>query len=1049
MSLIDLDFSLKMDDIPISMELEGIPITEHTLKINRICQMYQTHLATGLTETPKVELEKMHKGLEDAVDHEAAFVDDLRQIFGYNEVRAKDNIWIRIQEMFSRTFDTFTCLLVFGAFMCFIGYWVQNNEQVASLDTMYLGIVLITVVFCSSIFTMYQVDKSRRIIRDFRNNIQPKALVMRDGKFAVVLARELLPGDIVSVKKGDRVPADIRVYKTVSLKVDQSIITGNPEPVTKNTKICEPDHWNIITAPNIILQRSYVVEGMCMGIVIRTGKNTLAELEQVEEKKIEKGTPIQREIQHFKADITILAFSLGILCAIIALSYGYTFIEACIFMLGLIVANVPEAMLATLSVSMAMVAKRMSRKGCYVINLQAVETVGAVSVIVAHKTSFLTMKNLQPFRVHTPGVESIFRLDLRDENLYERLESYKEIKGMREFGLALALSSSAWFVPTEDDVPMMERTVVGDSTESGILRLCALLQGDDTLELKERNKKVAELLNSLPGNREAQMSVAINQQGQQRYVDISIHQRSVDKSYFIIIKGVPRSIFTFCSHYYDSEHKRYEFSEEYREILEDEIDALSYEGEKVVALCQRNLDPKKFPEGYKFNMTEPNFPLTGYRYIGFLSLLETEKPGIQEDIEACKRAGIRLVMATIDDPYLAESMAKKVGLIQESSMGENSMIDGIDDEDYEHPRELHRIVMGQEVENMTFEQLTRVVETYKQLAFARISPDQRVKMVAALQSCGYVVAVVGGNVYDKDALLKADVGISLENEGNDLAKDNADLILVDNSLSSLLNCIEEGRLMFDNLKKFVVFTLSLNIPEVMPFIAFVTLGIPLPLGSITILFIDVVSDFVPGVSLAYEKSEQNIMSRKPRVVWEQLVNARLIYMSYGLVGFVQGIAGFFMYSIIMAEHGFLFSSLFGIRSDWENPYINDLKDSYKQEWSYPQRKSLEYLCHTGYFLAMVQVQWADLIISKTRYVSLFQQGMRNNHLNFALFFETIVAICLIYTPGTPEALRLYALSPTYWIPVIPYAFLIWIFDEWRRYLIRKYPDGFLVTLTDY
>lgn len=172
-------------------------------------------------------------------------------------------------------------------------------------------------------------------------------------------------------------------------------------------------------------------------------------------------------------------------------------------------------------------------------------------------------------------------------------------------------------------------------------------------------------------------------------------------------------------------------------------------------------------------------------------------------------------------------------------------------------------------------------------------------------------------------------------------------------------------------------------------------------------------------------------------------------MSYGLVGVIQAVAGFFMYVVIMAEHGFLPHTLIGLRNDWENQGINDLKDSYRQEWSYPQRKQLEYLCHSGFFLAMVQVQWADLIIAKTRKRSIFEQGMGNYYLDFALIFETLLLICLIYIPGTPTGLRLYALSPYYWIPALPYALIIWVFDEWRRYFIRKYPKGFMVSLTYY
>ena len=182
---------------------------------------------------------------------------------------------------------------------------------------------------------------------------------------------------------------------------------------------------------------------------------------------------------------------------------------------------------------------------------------------------------------------------------------------------------------------------------------------------------------------------------------------------------------------------------------------------------------------------------------------------------------------------------------------------------------------------------------------------------------------------------------------------------------------------------------------------------------------------------------------------DRLVNARLIYLAYGLIGVCQASAGFFLYFVIMAEHGWKWNRLPGIRKEWDNRQLNDLEDSYGQEWSYEQRKKLEYTCHSAFFMAIVQVQWTDLINSKTRKVSIFEQGMTNHFLNFGLCFETSLAILLIYTPGTDIALRLYALSPYYWIPALPFTLFIWVFDECRRVFVRRDIDGFVASLTYY
>ncbi|XP_041621849.1 sodium/potassium-transporting ATPase subunit alpha-1-like [Vulpes lagopus] len=225
--------------------------------------------------------------------------------------------------------------------------------------------------------------------------------------------------------------------------------------------------------------------------------------------------------------------------------------------------------------------------------------------------------------------------------------------------------------------------------------------------------------------------------------------------------------------------------------------------------------------------------------------------------------------------------------------------------------------------------------------------------------------------------------------------------------------VEEGRLIFDNLKKSIAYTLTSNIPEITPFLIFIIANIPLPLGTVTILCIDLGTDMVPAISLAYEQAESDIMKRQPRnPKTDKLVNERLISMAYGQIGMIQALGGFFTYFVILAENGFLPTHLLGIRVDWDDRWINDVEDSYGQQWTYEQRKIVEFTCHTAFFVSIVVVQWADLVICKTRRNSVFQQGMKNKILIFGLFEETALAAFLSYCPGMGVALRMYPLKPT-------------------------------------
>merc|ERR550519_226124 len=294
------------------------------------------------------------------------------------------------------------------------------------------------------------------------------------------------------------------------------------------------------------------------------------------------------------------------------------------------------------------------------------------------------------------------------------------------------------------------------------------------------------------------------------------------------------------------------------------------------------------------------------------------------------------------------------------------------------------------------------------IVFARTSPQQKLIIVEGCQRMGAIVAVTGDGVNDSPALKKADIGVAMGIAGSDVSKQAADMILLDDNFASIVTGVEEGRLIFDNLKKSIAYTLTSNIPEISPFLLFILADIPLPLGTVTILCIDLGTDMLPAISMAYEFAESDIMKRQPRNPFtDKLVNERLISMAYGQIGMIQAAAGFFVYFVILAENGFWPKYLLGLRRAWDSKSVNDLKDSYGQEWTFKERKILEYTCHTAFFVAIVVVQWADLIICKTRKLSVFQQGMNNWILNFGLVFETCLAAFLSYTPGMDKGLKMY------------------------------------------
>lgn len=409
-------------------------------------------------------------------------------------------------------------------------------------------------------------------------------------------------------------------------------------------------------------------------------------------------------------------------------------------------------------------------------------------------------------------------------------------------------------------------------------------------------------------------------------------------------------------------------------------------------------------------------------------------------------------MVTGDHPITAKAIAKSVGIISEGSetVEDIAVRTGVPIESV-NPRDARAaVVHGGELRDMSQEQLDDVLYYHKEIVFARTSPQQKLIIVEGCQRQGQIVAVTGDGVNDSPALKKADIGVAMGIAGSDVSKQAADMILLDDNFASIVTGVEEGRLIFDNLKKSIAYTLTSNIPEISPFLLFILLDIPLALGTVTILCIDLGTDLWPAISLAYEEAESDIMKRRPRdPLHDKLVNERLISLAYGQIGMIQASAGFFTYAVIMAENGFRPSRLLGLRSGWDSRAVNDLEDSYGQQWTYANRKVLEYTCHTAFFVSIVVVQWADLMICKTRRNSLVQQGMSNWTLNAGLVFETCLAAFMAYCPGLDNGLRMYGLRFSWWFPALPFSILIFVYDEARRYLIRRDPNGWVYKETYY
>ena len=735
-------------------------------------------------------------------------------------------------------------LLWLGAVLCFIAYSIQATtmEQPPD-DNLYLGIVLTAVVVITGIFSYYQESKSSKIMESFKNMVPQYALCLRNGEKVTIQATELTLGDIVEVKFGDRIPADLRVLEARSFKVDNSSLTGESEPQARTPEFT---HENPLETKNLAFFSTNAVEGTATGIVVNIGDWTVMGRIAGLASGLETGdTPIAKEIAHFIHIITGVAVFLGVTFFIIAFILGYHWLDAVIFLIGIIVANVPEGLLATVTVCLTLTAKRMASKNCLVKNLEAVETLGSTSTICSDKTGTLTQNRMTV--AHMWFDNAIHEADTSEDQ--SGVSMNKNAVGWKILSRVAALCNRAEFKPGQDSIPILKREVNGDASEAALLKCCELTMGN-VMNYRTKNKKVCEI----PFNSTNKYQVSIHETEDKN-----------DKRYLLVMKGAPERILDRCSTIViDGEEK--DLTDEWKDAFNDAYMELGGLGERVLGFCDYMLDEEKYPQGYPFDADEANFPLEGLRFTGLMSMIDPPRAAVPDAVAKCRSAGIKVIMVTGDHPITAKAIAKSVGIISEGNETVEDIANRLNISVNDvNPREAHAaVVHGGELKDLGDEALDDILMYHNEIVFARTSPQQKLIIVEGCQRMGAIVAVTGDGVNDSPALKKADIGVAMGIAGSDVSKQAADMILLDDNFASIVTGVEEGRLIFDNLKKSIAYTLTSNIPEISPFLLFILADIPLPLGTVTILCIDLGTDMVPAISMAYEEAESDIMKRMPR-----------------------------------------------------------------------------------------------------------------------------------------------------------------------------------------
>lgn len=710
-----------------------------------------------------------------------------------------------------------------------------------------LAVAVWLVVVINGLFSFWQEYKAEKATAALRRLLPLYARVLRAGRECKLPAEVLVPGDVILLTEGDAISADARLVQEAELRVDQSMLSGEAHPVHKSV---EPAHGLQLTTaelPNLVFAGAHVVAGSGKAVVYATGMATefgrIAEMTQAMGGDL---SPLQKEIQVLTKVLTIFAVLVGAAFFVIAwLITRMSLAESFIFALGMIVAFVPEGLLPTVTLALAIGVQRMVTRHALVKRLSSVETLGCTSVICTDKTGTLTQNEMTVRELWTPtqrvavtgaGYAPLGALQIAGREVAPGNDTQALLA-------AAALCNNARLLPPDADHPRW--SILGDPTEAA-LRVAAQKAGLDVAEMETAQPRARELAFD---SRRKRMST-LHECGAERYA---------------YVKGAPVELLALCTQVRQHGATVALAHSHIAEILAVN-DAMAQSGLRVLAVAARRLPPD-LPD---FEAESVESDLT---FLGLAGMMDPPREEVTRAVERCRQAGIRIIMITGDYGLTAESIARRIGIIGAAPDGAHT-----------------HIVTGAELDEMDEQTLQATLAG--EVIFARVAPEHKLRIVSALQTLGHVVAVTGDGVNDAPALKQADIGVAMGLSGSDVAKEAADMVLTDDNFASIVAAIEEGRGVYANIKKFTSYILTSNAPEAVPFICFALSGgrVPLALNVMQILAIDLGTDIVPALALGAEPPEHELMTQPPRKLRDHVISRRLLLRAYAWQGPVQGLA---------------------------------------------------------------------------------------------------------------------------------------------------------------
>jgi Ca2+-transporting ATPase len=849
-----------------------------------------------------------------------------------------------------------------------------------------LGIAVWSVNIINGLFSFWQEFQAEKATEALKRILPSFSRVMRDGEVQRVLSEDIVPGDLIFLEEGESISADARLINSAELRVNQSTLTGESRPVSRSADPVSGEGLTESETPNLIFAGTFVAAGSGKAIVYATGMNTaFGRIARLTQQVNDDLSPLQKEMQSVTKVVTAIAVGVGVIFFVLAKVFAQiNWLESFILALGMIVAFVPEGLEPTVTLSLAMATKRMAKRNALIKKLSAVETLGCTTVICTDKTGTLTQNEMTVQSVWLPTItdghlhgRAIMVTGSGYEPRGEMIENNQPVvpkndNSLLRILLTMARCNTAKLVSPNTESPRW--SVIGDPTEAALL----VAAGKAGLS---REEVQGDIMAELPfDSRRKRMSVVQLERTAQGF------ERVVNS------KGGIREILDTCTQIQIGAEKQ-PLTEELLSQIMQVNDDYARRGLRVLAASQKLMAQDELD--YSVDAIE-----NGQTFLGFMAMMDPPRPDVAKAVEVCHKAGIRIIMITGDYGLTAETIARNIGIIK----GEHV-----------------RIVTGVELENMDDAALESAVSD--EVIFARVAPEHKLRVVSALQSLGQVVAVTGDGVNDAPALKKANIGVAMGISGSDVAKEAADMILTDDNFHSIVNAIEEGRAVYENIKRFTTYIFTSNTPEAVPFMLFALSGgrIPIALPVMHVLAVDLGTDIVPALGLGAEPPEEGVMDVPPRKLSDHLITRQLLTRAYLVLGPVQSV-------VAMLAFYFFF---------WRNGFPG--------QWLDLPGTGQIYLAATAMaFSSVVVTQIGNLFTQRATHRSILKVPLFNNRFIWlGIFSEIALTLAIVYLPFMQRFIGTAAFDPKYWlfliawIPILPLVDSVYKSLKNRRTSIRE------------